>query len=99
MAHSFECKHLERGIFQVNLLDNKILIWSSLACALTVFPAIYIPVINDYAFQMTGIGYEWGLIAAALIIFMTIVEVSIMSCSCLCRLSAVCILTPMNSVR
>jgi len=48
MLHAFECKHLERSIFKMNLLDNKILLWSSGICALSVFPIIYIPVISDY---------------------------------------------------
>ncbi|KAL7412608.1 hypothetical protein BDY24DRAFT_392075 [Mrakia frigida] len=68
MLHAFECKHLERSIFSMNLLDNKILLWSSGICALSVFPIIYIPVISDYVFQLTGIGWEWGLVAAAVLV-------------------------------
>ncbi|KAL7410384.1 hypothetical protein BDY24DRAFT_400352 [Mrakia frigida] len=74
MLHAFECKHLERGLFQMQLLDNKILLWSSGICALSVFPIIYIPVISDYVFQLTGIGWEWGLVAAALVIYFCATE-------------------------
>lgn len=71
---STECKHLERGIFQVNLFDNKILLWSSGICALVVFPILYIPVISDYAFQLLGIGWEWGIIAASLVVYLLATE-------------------------
>jgi hypothetical protein len=36
MFHALECKHLERSLFQMNLLDNRLLLWSALALSLSV---------------------------------------------------------------
>ena len=36
MVHALECKHLEMSLFQMNLLDNRFLLWSSLALSLSV---------------------------------------------------------------
>ncbi|TIC05054.1 potassium/sodium eff [Wallemia mellicola] len=59
MVLAFGCKHTTRSVFQMNLLDNKLLIWSAGLLSLSVFPVIYIPVIKDRVFQVTGIGWEW----------------------------------------
>ncbi|TIB89490.1 potassium/sodium eff [Wallemia mellicola] len=61
MVLAFGCKHTTRSVFQMNLLDNKLLIWSAGLLSLSVFPVIYIPVIKDRVFQVTGIGWEWGI--------------------------------------
>lgn len=58
----------------MNLLDNKVLLWSAGICVLTVFPIIYIPTLNDYVFQLDGIGWEWGPVAAALLIYLFFTE-------------------------
>ncbi|TIC56792.1 potassium/sodium eff [Wallemia mellicola] len=60
MVLAFGCKHTTRSVFQMNLLDNKLLIWSAGLLSLSVFPVIYIPVIKDRVFQVTGIGWEWA---------------------------------------
>ncbi|TIA99512.1 hypothetical protein E3P96_02904 [Wallemia ichthyophaga] len=69
MILAFGCKHTTRSVFKMNLLDNKLLIWSAGLLSLSVFPVIYIPVIKDRVFQVTGIGWEWGMIAATVLIF------------------------------
>jgi hypothetical protein len=50
-----QCKSAEFGLLQMNLLDNKVLLWSASICALATFPILYIPVISDYVFQVVGI--------------------------------------------
>lgn len=45
------------------------LVWSVIACLLTMFPILYIPVISDYVFQHVGIGWEWGLVAGSSSLF------------------------------
>jgi len=62
MLHSLQCKHLEKGLFQVNLVDNRLLLWSAFALSLSVVPCLYIPRISDYAFQVLGLSWEWGLV-------------------------------------
>jgi len=74
MIHSLECKHLELSIFQMNLLDNKLLLWSAFALSLTVFPIIYIPRISDYAFQVISIGWEWGIVFGMILVYLVVTE-------------------------
>jgi Na+-exporting ATPase len=74
MMHSLECKHLDMSIFQMNLLDNKFLLWSAFALSLTVFPIIYIPRISDYAFQTIAIGWEWGIVFGMIFVYLVVTE-------------------------
>lgn len=74
MIHSLECKHLELSLFQMNLLDNKLLLWSAFALSLTVFPIIYIPRISDYAFQVIDIGWEWGIVFGMILVYLVLTE-------------------------
>ncbi|PKC54585.1 hypothetical protein RhiirA1_304917, partial [Rhizophagus irregularis] len=57
------------------LYDNKILFWSVFGGLLTAIPTFYIPELNSKVFKQLGIGYEWGLIVGAVIIFEIFVEV------------------------
>lgn len=66
MIHSFECKHFTRGITQVSLLDNKVLLWCALVLALTTFPVIYIPIVNNQVFLVGSLTWEWGIIVCTL---------------------------------
>ncbi|EOR00553.1 hypothetical protein E3P92_04153 [Wallemia ichthyophaga] len=75
MVLAFDCKHSTRSVFKMNLLDNKLLIWSVALLSLSVFPVIYIPVIKDRVFQVTGIGWEWGMIAATVLVYFGYLEV------------------------
>lgn len=74
MIHSLECKHLERSLFQVNLLDNKLLLWSAFTLSLTVFPIIYIPRLSDVAFQVKGISWEWGIVFGMVLVYLVVAE-------------------------
>ena len=35
MIHALECKHFSRGLFQVDLRDNKVLLWCAVVLTLT----------------------------------------------------------------
>ena len=41
---------------------NKFLFWSVVAGFITIFPTLYIPVINHVVFKHTGISWEWGIV-------------------------------------
>jgi P-type Na+/K+ transporter len=41
---------------------NKFLFWAVLAGFGTIFPTLYIPVINHDVFKHTGISWEWGIV-------------------------------------
>jgi magnesium-transporting ATPase (P-type) len=62
MIHALECKHMYRGIAQVDLKDNKVLLWCVVVLALSTFPIVYIPVINDRVFFIGGLKWEWGYV-------------------------------------
>ena len=64
MIHSLECKHFSRGMFQVDLRDNKILLWCAIVLTLATFPVIYIPTINDKVFLVGSLKWEWGIVVS-----------------------------------
>ena len=53
---------------------NKFLFWSIMAGFITIFPVLYIPVINDKVFKHTGISWEWGIVFVATFLFFLGVE-------------------------
>jgi len=65
MIHALECKHVSKGIFQVDLKDNKILLWCAVVLVLTTFPVIYIPRINDDVFLVGSLKWEWGIVVSS----------------------------------
>ncbi len=48
---------------------NPLLFWSILAGFLTIFPTLYIPVINHQVFKHTGITWEWSIVVIEAILF------------------------------
>lgn len=58
----------------INLYENKFLFWSNILGFLSVFPAIYIPVLNTEFFLHKPISYEWGLVFCFCILFLISVE-------------------------
>lgn len=85
---AWECIHQTHSLFKMKLntdnpwwkqtaLDlwgNQVLFWSVMGGAVSVFPVVYIPVINDYAFLHKGIGYEWGVAIALTVFFLGCAE-------------------------
>lgn len=80
---AWECLHMRLSFFQMrpesedpwyvslgkDLWDNQFLFWSIMGAVVSVFPVIYIPVINDIVFLHNPIGYEWGLSVAFTLVF------------------------------
>ncbi|KAL6450438.1 ENA5 Sodium transport ATPase 5 [Candida maltosa Xu316] len=69
---ALECLHSTRSFFnmrQTDLWENKVLFWSIFGGIASVFPVIYIPVINTKVFLHKGIGWEWGIAVASTVIF------------------------------
>jgi magnesium-transporting ATPase (P-type) len=64
MIHSLECKHFTKSLFQVNLLDNKVLLWCVVVLSLMTFPVVYIPRINDDVFLVGSLTWEWGIVVS-----------------------------------
>lgn len=86
---AWECLHMRLSFFKMrpeseipwfqslvkDLWDNQFLLWSILGAFVSVFPVIYIPVINDKVFLHGPIGYEWGVALAFTIVFLAGCEV------------------------
>lgn len=53
---------------------NQFLFWAVLAGFVTIFPALYIPVLNHAVFKHTGITWEWGIVFVASALFFAGVE-------------------------
>ena len=53
---------------------NKFLFWAIIAGFVTIFPVIYIPVINHDVFKHTGISWEWGIVFVEAVLFFLGVE-------------------------
>lgn len=53
---------------------NKFLFWTVLVGFITIFPILYIPVINTDVFRHKGISWEWGIVFIASLLFFLGVE-------------------------
>ncbi|KAF9883739.1 hypothetical protein FE257_002993 [Aspergillus nanangensis] len=53
---------------------NKFLFWSIMAGWITMFPILYIPVLNDVVFKHKPITWEWGIVAVEAVLFFMGVE-------------------------
>lgn len=53
---------------------NQFLFWAIIAGFVTVFPTLYIPVINRVVFKHEGISWEWGVVLIEAILFVGGVE-------------------------
>ena len=53
---------------------NKFLFWAIVFGFVTLFPTLYIPVINHVVFKHTGISWEWGIVFVAAGLFFVGVE-------------------------
>jgi len=54
---------------------NKFLFWAVITGFVTVFPTLYIPVVNHVIFKHDGISWEWVIVIVESIIFLAGVEV------------------------
>ncbi|KAK6593919.1 potassium/sodium efflux P-type ATPase [Botrytis cinerea] len=53
---------------------NKLLFWAVVAGFVTVFPTLYIPVINRKVFKHEGISWEWGIVFVESFLFFLGIE-------------------------
>ncbi|KAK3401359.1 hypothetical protein B0T20DRAFT_113594 [Sordaria brevicollis] len=65
-------KYLTQWIYDV--WRNKFLFWAIVGGFVTLFPTLYIPVINHAVFKHTGISWEWGIVFIAAGLFFGGVE-------------------------
>lgn len=53
---------------------NKFLFWAIIFGFVTIFPTLYIPVINREVFKHEGITWEWAIVVIAALLFFAGVE-------------------------
>ncbi|KAI0967654.1 hypothetical protein F4678DRAFT_239366 [Xylaria arbuscula] len=83
---AWEFKDIRRSMFRLDpdsttgfplfkdLYANKFLFWAVAIGAVSVFPVVYIPVLNTKVFKHTAITWEWALAIGALILFVAGME-------------------------
>ncbi|KAM3421344.1 hypothetical protein BST61_g1741 [Cercospora zeina] len=85
---AWEAKHLDLSLFNMypnedprkglsvvrTLRKNRFLFWAVMAGLVTPFPIIFIPVVNRVVFRHLPLQWEWGLVFASLVIFISLVE-------------------------
>ncbi|KAI0912659.1 hypothetical protein F4823DRAFT_559784 [Ustulina deusta] len=87
LVTAWEVKHFTRSLFNMypeqfsgpfsivhTVLRNRFLFWAVITGFLITFPVIYIPVVNRTVFKHTAISWEWGVVAAAVITYIALVE-------------------------
>lgn len=88
LISAWEFKSLRRSIFRLDpatadnssfpfftdIYNNRFLFWSVVIGALSVFPAVYIPVLNTKVFKHTSITWEWALSFGAVITYVLGIE-------------------------
>ncbi|OAQ60911.2 calcium-transporting ATPase 3 [Pochonia chlamydosporia 170] len=58
----------------IDVWRNKFLFWAIVAGFITMFPIIYIPVLNTVVFKHTGISWEWGIVFIEAVLFFMGIE-------------------------
>jgi len=74
LLHAFQCKHATMSAFKMNYMGNKVLLWCVLVLVFSTFPVIYIPVINNKVFLIGALKWEWGIVAAQIIVYAVMSE-------------------------
>lgn len=86
LISAWEFKDLRRSMFRLNpdskskfpffkdIYQNKFLFWAVVIGAVSVFPVVYIPVLNTNVFKHIGISWEWAIVFAALLVFVAGIE-------------------------
>lgn len=84
---AWESKHFTRSLFNMHpekysgpfsvfktVWQNKFLFGAVSAGFIICFPVVYIPVVNRTVFKHDAITWEWGVVAAAVVVYVAIVE-------------------------
>ena len=74
LINAYNCRDLRASMFKLHVRDNWPLLYSIVVNIVLLFPLVYIPFLNTVLFKQAPIGWEWGLVAAACVIFTFMVE-------------------------
>ncbi|KAJ3189178.1 hypothetical protein HDU85_002803 [Gaertneriomyces sp. JEL0708] len=76
VLHGWNCSDVRKSAWSTSLAGRD---WKRMCAAVCVgivlvVPVVYIPGVNDKVFKMKGFGWEWGMIAASLLLFIVLME-------------------------
>ncbi|KAK3997764.1 putative type IID cation-transporting ATPase [Cladorrhinum sp. PSN332] len=87
LVTAWEAKHFTRSLFNMHpekytgplsvfktVWANKFLWWAVSAGFVICFPVIYLPTVNRVVFKHEAITWEWGVVAACVVVYICIVE-------------------------
>jgi potassium/sodium efflux P-type ATPase len=86
LVSAWEFKSIRRSMFRLNphstsgfplfkdLYENRFLFWAVTLGAVSVFPAVYIPVLNTSVFKHTAISWEWAVVVGMTVVYVLGVE-------------------------
>lgn len=87
LVTAWEVKHFTRSLFRMHperwtgptavfktCYENKFLFWAVVGGAVITFPVVYIGVVNRVVFKHTAITWEWGVVFAAMVVYLGVVE-------------------------
>ncbi|ORZ31935.1 hypothetical protein BCR44DRAFT_1480249 [Catenaria anguillulae PL171] len=74
LVHGINCRFPRRSLFYYNWAEAKVLLWAIVLGAVMIVPLPYIPYVNHKVFYHTNFTYEWGYIAACMVVFMMFSE-------------------------
>ncbi|GMK59492.1 hypothetical protein CspeluHIS016_0800980 [Cutaneotrichosporon spelunceum] len=69
LLHSMQCRHATISVFRLGFRTNKTLLWCVIVLIISTFPIMYIPVINNKVFLIGPMTWEWGLVAAQVLVY------------------------------
>ncbi|KAI1810529.1 potassium/sodium eff [Poronia punctata] len=85
---AWEVKHFSRSLFNMyperfsgpfsvirTVLHNRFLFWAVAAGFIVTFPVIYLPAVNRVVFKHTSIDWEWGVVFAAVVAYIALIEI------------------------
>ncbi|KAK4231880.1 hypothetical protein QBC38DRAFT_464814 [Podospora fimiseda] len=87
LVTAWEAKHFTRSLFNMHpekytgftsvfktIWSNTFLWWAVSAGFIICFPVIYLPTVNRVVFKHEAITWEWGIVAACVVVYICIVE-------------------------
>lgn len=87
LISAWEFKDIRRSMFRLNpdstskfpifkdLYENRFLFWAVTLGAISVFPVVYIPVLNTKVFKHIGISWEWAVVFGMTIVYVVGMEI------------------------
>ncbi|KAJ3370484.1 hypothetical protein GGF31_004074 [Allomyces arbusculus] len=74
LVHGLNCRSPRKSVAHTVWRDAKVLVIAMMVGLVVIAPLPYLPIVNTKVFQHAPFDYEWGYIAATLVVFMLVAE-------------------------